>query len=190
MTSLRTVRIVGGLALSSLFILSGCQREKPLQFTPSEDTQKLSAELQQQVNGAVEEQCGTAMHPKMLGVETQDVQKLKLGQSVYMRRCVQCHGVSGDGNGPVAGTMYPRPRDYRRGVFKFTSTPYGAKPRREDLVRTVTVGVPGTSMPKFELLPPKEIDAVIEYVLMLTHRGELEYQLTAETAAAEEFDSE
>jgi len=190
LNSLRTVRIVGGLALSSLFILSGCQREKPLQFTPSEDVQKLSAELQQQVNGAVEEHCGTAMHPKMLGVETQDVQKLKLGQSVYMRRCVQCHGVSGDGSGPVAGTMYPRPRDYRRGVFKFTSTPYGAKPRREDLVRTVTVGVPGTSMPKFELLPPKEIDAVIEYVLMLTHRGELEYQLTAETASAEEFDAE
>lgn len=176
--------------LSGLVVLSGCQREKPLQFAPSEDVQKLSAELQQKVNGAVEEQCGTALHPKMLGAEKQDVQKLKLGQAVYTRRCVQCHGISGDGNGEVARTMYPRPRDYRRGIFKFTSTPYGAKPRREDLVRTVTVGVSGTSMPKFELLPPKEIDAVVEYVLMLTHRGELEYQLAAETASAEEFDPE
>lgn len=190
LTSLRSVRIVGGLVLSGLLLLSGCQREKPLQFTPSEDVQKLSPELQQQVNAAVEDHSGTALHPKMLGVEKQDVQQLKLGQSVYMRRCVQCHGVSGDGNGPVAATMYPRPRDYRKGIFKFTSTPYGAKPRREDLVRTVTVGVPGTSMPKFELLPKKEIDAVIEYVLMLTHRGELEFQLAAETGAAEEFDAE
>jgi mono/diheme cytochrome c family protein len=78
--------------------------------------------------------------------------------------------------------MYPRPRDYRRGIFKFTSTPYGAKPRREDLVRTVRSGVKGTSMPSFALLPDDDIQAVVDYVLALTHRGELETLLALEAA--------
>lgn len=186
----RSARMWGGVFLSGLLSLCGCQRERPLQFTPSQEVQKLSTELQQQINGLVEAKTGTALHPVLLGVKEQDPQSLKHGQAVYMRRCVQCHGVSGDGEGAVAGTMYPRPRDYRRGIFKFTSTPYGAKPRREDLIRTVKVGVPGTSMPTFDLLPTKEIEAVVDYVLMLTHRGELEFQLAAEAAAAEEVDTE
>lgn len=45
-------------------------------------------------------------------------------------------------------------------------------------------------MPTFDLLPKQEIEAVVEYVLMLTHRGELEFQLAAEAAAAEEVDPE
>ena len=36
-----------------------------------------------------------------------------------------CHGSSGAGDGPTAAFLYPRPRDYRRGLFKFTSTAQG-----------------------------------------------------------------
>ena len=77
-------------------------------------------------------------------------------------------------------TCFPKPRDYRPGIFKFTSTPYGAKPLREDLMRTVKRGIRGTSMPAFALLPPHDLDAVVDYVLTLTHRGELESQLADE----------
>ncbi|MFO0916816.1 MAG: cytochrome c [Planctomycetaceae bacterium] len=93
------------------------------------------------------------------------------GQAVYQERCVQCHGVSGDGNGPSGHLMYPRPRDYRKGIFKFTSTPYGYRPLRTDLLRTVRQGIRGTSMPAFHLLHEHDIQSVVDYVLMLARQG-------------------
>ncbi len=45
------------------------------------------------------------------------------GYALYRRHCLHCHGVSGAGDGPTAPFLYPRPRDYRKGLFKFTSTP-------------------------------------------------------------------
>src|SRR3546814_12590288 len=42
------------------------------------------------------------------------------GKEVYERRCVGCHGVTGDGNGPAATFMYKfRPRNFQLAVFKF-----------------------------------------------------------------------
>ena len=42
------------------------------------------------------------------------------GKDVYKRRCVGCHGVKGDGNGPAATFMYKlRPRNFNLAVFKF-----------------------------------------------------------------------
>jgi mono/diheme cytochrome c family protein len=86
--------------------------------------------------------------------------------------------------------LNPRPREYHRGLFKFTSTPYGSKPRREDLVRTVTQGVPGTSMPSFARLPKRQLEAVVDYVLALTHRGELEQLLAAQAESEGEISDE
>ena len=38
------------------------------------------------------------------------------GKEVYERRCVGCHGVKGDGNGPAATFMYKfRPRNFHAG---------------------------------------------------------------------------
>ena len=48
---------------------------------------------------------------------------------------------------------------------------------RTDLIRTVNRGIQGTSMPAFRLLPEEDIAAVVDYVLSLTRRGELESQL-------------
>ena len=98
--------------------------------------------------------------------------------------------MTGDGTGPAAEYLNPRPRDYRRGIFKFTSTGYGSKPRREDLVRTVTRGIPGTSMPSFRRLPKHDLEAVVDYVLALTHRGELENRLIAQVQNGDELDDE
>ena len=54
------------------------------------------------------------------------------GYALYRLHCLHCHGVSGAGDGPTAPFLYPRPRDYRKGLFKFTSTPdrRQADPRR------------------------------------------------------------
>src|SRR6185437_10403404 len=75
-------------------------------------------------------------------------------------------------------------------IFKFTSTPYGAKPRRSDLVRTIRHAATGTSMPSFALLADDDIDAVVDYVLALTHRGELEVLLTLEAQNEDEIVAE
>jgi mono/diheme cytochrome c family protein len=96
---------------------------------------------------------------------------------LYRRHCAHCHGISGDGRGPTAGILNPYPRDYRSGVFKFKSTYTASQPTDEDLRKTVLDGIPGTAMPAFTLLPPDEVDALVEYVKYLSIRGQTEAAL-------------
>ena len=195
-TTCRRLRVSSAFTKLSLalcmFAAVGCERAEPIRWTPSALVGELpDQELQDQLNGIVKENSGTAAEPRLVSHPKEDFDfelQLKLGQAVYMKRCVQCHGINGDGNGHIADSLYPRPRDYTRGMFKFTSTPYGTKPRHEDLVSTIRKGIAGTSMPRFNRIPDKEVNAVVEYVMVLAQRGELEYQLASEAEAAEELD--
>lgn len=110
-------------------------------------------------------------------------QTLKTGRVVYMRNCMHCHGVAGDGNGPTAKYLNPLPRDYRLGKFKFTSTLTPEKPTRDDLSRVVKYGIPGTYMPSFLWLGDKETVAVVEYVRWLSMRGDFEKRLDNDLAS-------
>lgn len=101
------------------------------------------------------------------------------GRLLYAEHCQHCHGVAGDGNGPTAQYLNPRPRDYRLGIFKFKTTQPESRAAREDLVRIVEDGIPGTYMPSFKLLTKDEMTSIIEYVLWLSMRGELEFQLVS-----------
>ena len=174
--------------------VTGCERAEPIRWATSALVTELPDEaLQTELNGIVREHSGTALSPRLVSRPKDDFDfelHLKHGQAVYMKRCVQCHGVNGDGNGPVAVHMYPRPRDYTKGIFKFTSTPYGNKPRREDLTATIRAGIAGTSMPRFNRISDREVEAVVDYVMVLAQRGELEYQLAMEAEASEELDPE
>ena len=106
------------------------------------------------------------------------------GRGLYMRHCSHCHGTSGDGNGPTAAYLTPRPRDYRHGVFKFTSTDAQSKASRDDLSRVLRNGIPGTYMPSFvPMLKENELVAVIEYVRFLAMRGEFERKIVNELAS-------
>jgi mono/diheme cytochrome c family protein len=111
------------------------------------------------------------------------------GFALYRRNCLHCHGVSGAGDGPTSPFLYPAPRDYRKGIFKFTSTPSGARPHRDDLRRTIKNGLHGTSMPAFDaLLSADELEQVIDYVVFLSVRGETELGLIEEAAISDEKD--
>ncbi len=111
------------------------------------------------------------------------------GYGLYRRNCVHCHGVSGAGDGPTAPFLYPSPRDYRKGIFKFTSTPSGKPPHRNDLRRTISNGLHGTSMPAFHsLMTAPEIEQVIDYVIFLSMRGETEALLIEEAFTSDEKD--
>ena len=72
------------------------------------------------------------------------------GRSIYFRRCSFCHGLLGDGNGPAADYLDPRPRDFTLGTFKFRTTQSGELPTDEDLFRTVSRGLSGTGMQAFD----------------------------------------
>jgi mono/diheme cytochrome c family protein len=111
------------------------------------------------------------------------------GYALYRRNCLHCHGVSGAGDGPTSPFLYPAPRDYRKGIFKFTSTPYGARPHNDDLRRTIKNGLHGTSMPAFDaLLNADELEQVIDYVIFLSVRGETELGLIEEASISDEKD--
>ena len=98
-------------------------------------------------------------------------------KGLYRKHCLACHGLSGDGAGPNAADLDPYPCDFRNGVFKYTSTPGSAKPLREDLLRTLRNGNPGTAMPSFDELPDGQIQSLVEYVEYLSIRGETELYL-------------
>lgn len=171
-------------------VFAGCRPGELPEYDLDGRVKELTPELQTSLQTQLIEYTGTYLKPLMLQEEGGSEFDLKRGQAVYQERCVQCHGVSGDGNGPAAKYMYPRPRDYRKGLFKFTSTPYGSRPLKSDLIKTVRLGIRGTSMPAFNLLPEADQEAVVEYVIMLSRRGELEEQLYLTADSEEELDPE
>ncbi len=100
-----------------------------------------------------------------------DLARELLGREVYLRACVACHGDHGDGKGPGARRLDPLPRDFTLGVYKFRSTASGSLPLLDDVVRTISAGVPGTSMPSWaNLLSEDERRAVADYVLGFSPR--------------------
>jgi len=115
-----------------------------------------------------------AFEPQNVGLavmtipSTEDL--LARGKAVYEARCVGCHGVRGDGNGPAATFLFPRPRDFTVGVFKFRTTPSGSLPTDGDLFRTVTRGVRWTAMPTWHELPDKDRLAVVAYIKTFSPR--------------------
>jgi DMSO reductase family type II enzyme heme b subunit len=95
---------------------------------------------------------------------------LEQGKIIYIQRCSFCHGLLGDGNGPAADYLDPRPRDFTLGTFKFRTTQSGELPTDEDLFRTVSRGLNGTGMQAFDSdllkngLSEKQRWAVIFYI--------------------------
>jgi DMSO reductase family type II enzyme heme b subunit len=87
-------------------------------------------------------------------------------ERVYLRHCAQCHGEEGAGDGPAADFLYPRPRDFTLGVFKYkTSHADSEFPYDRDLKKTIRDGLPGTSMPAWSgILTGPQIDGLINLI--------------------------
>jgi mono/diheme cytochrome c family protein len=129
--------------------------------------------------------------PIFQGENLEDSTRQAGGYAIYRRNCVHCHGISGAGDGPTAPFLYPVPRDYRLGRFKFTSTTTNKPPHRDDLRQTITYGLHGTSMPAFEpLLTEGEIEQVIDYVMFLSMRGQTELGLIDEASTLGDSESD
>ena len=149
------------------------------------DIADVSQDQRRELNGELIKIFGSPAHPTAKVGELEktlklDEETLKEGSTVYRQQCLHCHGLSGDGRGATAPWVNPHPRDYRQGIFKFTSSGQEEgrrKPRREDIIRTLREGIEGTSMPSFRLLADEDLEALASYVVHLSLRGELEYQV-------------
>ncbi len=104
--------------------------------------------------------------------------------ALYQRHCVHCHGATGAGDGPSGVTLEPPPRDLRRGIFKWVAVEAGHRPRRADLLRVLERGVEGTAMPSFARLSRAEREGLVDWVRLLSLRGETELVTAALAAAA------
>ena len=85
------------------------------------------------------------------------------GKALYELRCAGCHGVKGDGKGPAAELLLPRPRDFTSGIYKVRTT-LNKTPTDQDIFRIITEGMPGTSMPPWNVLPERDRWNLVAYI--------------------------
>jgi len=89
----------------------------------------------------------------------------RAGRTPYLRECSRCHGEHGDGAGPQASAVDPRPRDFTTRPFKFRTTSAGQPPTTADVLHTIEQGIPGTAMLSFAFLPEEERKQIAARVL-------------------------
>jgi mono/diheme cytochrome c family protein len=161
------------------------------------DPTTISADVRAEYAKNLADMFGTPAHPKVTGFEPAALkavdeslagdaiaQALKLDETTlaegsrhYRMHCLHCHGLEGNGRGPTGPWVNPPPRDYRLGIFKYTSSNQEQnqrKPRRDDILHVLAFGIEGTSMPSFNVLPLDEREKIASYVIHLSLRGEVE----------------
>ncbi len=203
---------ISTIVLCTAILLSGCADHRPIQFEPN-FVYAYATELEigysmdqalAEAQAALHEYFGTPdspILPEFLQDELKQVvgqEKLLVasgsasndsGRGLFRKHCATCHGETGNGRGPNAAISNPYPRDFRMGKFKFKSTARGAKPLRDNIANTIRKGVPGTTMVRIPELTDADVAALVDYVIYLSWRGEVERELLKE-AAEIEFEAE
>ena len=77
--------------------------------------------------------------------------------TLYQSNCAACHGAAGDGNGPQAAALEPRPKNFQDHMRQFERSVYG-------LYNAISLGVEHTSIPAFVNLRADERWALAFYV--------------------------
>jgi mono/diheme cytochrome c family protein len=89
---------------------------------------------------------------------------LEVGKALYQKNCAQCHGDNGDGKGVSEPFVFPKPRDFTAGLYKIRTTPGGQLPLDSDLFRTISLGMPGSSMPAWQQLSEADRWQLVHYI--------------------------
>ncbi len=96
------------------------------------------------------------------------------GHGLYLRYCVGCHGVYGDGNGEHAPFIDPKPRDFVAATFKCRSTPTGTLPLDSDLIHVLKTGVVASGMPSWITLSDQNRVDLVAYIKTFSPRWQSE----------------
>src|SRR3990167_7631832 len=88
---------------------------------------------------------------------------LELGKTTFERNCAPCHGLQGDGQGPAAYLLYPKPRNFVAARYRLVST-WDFAPADEDIFRTISRGMPGSAMPSWAHLTEETRWALAHYL--------------------------
>ena len=182
-----------GVLVAALTVYEGCSPEglpsgantaptpgPGFEFVPSDSLLELSSELAHVVNRQLRTETGTPAAPRLAGDRSVPSGQLAAALALFHTHCSGCHGSTGEGTGPWSDLLPVLPRDFRRGIFKFQSTPYGARPVRDDLERTISRGIPSSLMPPFGHLPEARRKQLALAVELLARRGEFESRLVLE----------
>lgn len=94
---------------------------------------------------------------------------LEAGKALYDKRCSHCHGEEGDGQGVATPFVYPKPRDFTSGVYKFITRHETEEGNRlasdEDIFRSISEGLHGSSMPGWEgFFSKQQIWQLVHYI--------------------------
>lgn len=144
---------------------------------PPDSAPDLAAKWSELLAGTAPEARGAEFQDEALALFVDWYPTLRDSAELYRQQCLHCHGPEGGGDGPTADFLDPRPRDYRKGVFKFTPLRNKAVPRRQDLYRILDEGVTGTAMPSFRRFSRAELEGLVDYVRLLSMRGMVENSL-------------
>lgn len=129
-------------------LLTAAQRLREA-VTRKEDP-KLVAELARRAAGLLLTAYPVPVAPRKLP-------EIRLGQTLYQAQCASCHGAAGNGDGPLAPNLDPKP-------IAFTDHERAATRSLMALYQVVSQGVPGTSMPAFTTLSDDDRWALAWYV--------------------------
>jgi len=84
--------------------------------------------------------------------------KTSKGKTLFETNCVSCHGTEGKGDGVAGKILNPPPRNFT------VLTGWKNGPKISQMFKTVSEGIPGSSMAQFVNLSPEERFSVIHYV--------------------------
>lgn len=98
--------------------------------------------------------------PVKSGVAT--VAQVARGADLFKANCSSCHGDNGDGSGPTAPTLTPKPRNFK----ELAGWKNGSKVVQ--IYKTLQEGIAGSSMASYNYLPPEDRFSLIHYVRSLS----------------------
>lgn len=78
------------------------------------------------------------------------------GADLYAAKCATCHGATGQGDGPAAGALPRKPKDFSTSEFWDNTTTKAIK-------TTILQGKPGSAMRGYPMSDDK-LDALVAYL--------------------------
>ncbi|MGO9480341.1 MAG: c-type cytochrome [Candidatus Kryptoniota bacterium] len=85
--------------------------------------------------------------------------QLENGEKLFKVNCASCHGLDGEGDGPAAASLHPKPRDYH------ATTGWVNGRLLSEMFKTVSEGVPASAMVSFAAaLPASDRLDIIDYI--------------------------